>query len=478
MRLRMGEVADSLGSACGVPEAVVQGYSIDSRSLQPGALFFALRGPRFDGHEFVAAAFGRGAVGAVVHESFAASCIPSLRPALIPVSDTVQALQQLARSVRRKWGKQVVAVTGSAGKTTTKEMIAAVLGKRLAVHKSPGNLNNYYGLPLALLALEPHHEVAVLELAMSAPGEIALLARVAEPRIGVVTNVAPVHLQFFESVEAIARAKHELIETLQTPATAVLNYDDARVRRFAEGFEGRVITFGLGEGADFRARDVNTASNRGSQFWVSGPEGDAPFYLPLPGRYNVANALAAIATASLFDVPNGKLRRALAAFQNVHQRSEILTLPGEVTVINDCYNSNPVAMEQALEMLGAWSGAGRKIVVAGEMLELGPTSPQLHRAVGRKCVEVGVDWLLAVQGDARFFLEGALEQGLPVGQTHFFGKAEEAGEFSRALLQPGDVALIKGSRAVHLESVVEMLSCPSAQPARPAAVSTTCQPSE
>ena len=478
MRLRMGEVADSLGSACGVPEEVVQGYSIDSRSIQPGELFFALRGPRFDGHEFVVEALDRGAVRAVVSEAFAASCSPSLRPALIPVGDTLQALQQLARSVRRKWGKQVVAVTGSTGKTTTKEMIAALLGERLAVHKSPGNLNNYYGLPLALLALEPHHEVAVLELAMSAPGEIALLARVAEPRIGVVTNVAPVHLQFFESVEAIARAKHELIENLQAPATAVLNHDDARVRGFAEGFGGRVVTFGFGEGADFRARDVNTAPNLGSQFWVSGSEADAPFYLPLPGRYNVANALAAIATASLFDVPTGELRRALAAFQNVHQRSEILTLPGEVTVINDCYNSNPLAMEQALEMLGAWSGAGRKIVVAGEMLELGSTSPQLHRAVGKKCVEVGVDWLLAVQGDARFFLEGACEQGLAVDQTGFFEKAEEAGEFCRALLQPGDVVLIKGSRAVHLESVVELLSCPSAQPAGPARVSMTCQPPE
>jgi UDP-N-acetylmuramoyl-tripeptide--D-alanyl-D-alanine ligase len=467
----MGEVADLLESVCGVPEAVVQGYSIDSRTLVPGELFFALRGPRFDGHEFVPAAFSRGAVGAVVHASFAAACAPSLRPALIPVSDTVRALQQLARAVRRKWGKQVVAVTGSTGKTTTKEMIAAMLGERLAVHKSPGNLNNYYGLPLALLALEPQHDVAVLELAMSAPGEIALLARIAAPSIGVVTNVAPVHLQFFESVEAIARAKYELLENLEAPATAILNHDDARVRRFAEGFEGRVITFGFGKGADFQARDVNISSNCGSEFRVSGLESDNPFYLPLPGRFNVANALAAIATASLFDVPTGDLRRALAAFQNVRQRSEILTLPGEVTVINDCYNSNPLAMEQALEMLGAWSGAGRKIVVAGEMLELGPNSPQFHRAVGRRCAEVGLDWLLAVQGDARFFLEGALERGLPADRAHFFGKAVEAGEFCRALLEPGDVVLVKGSRAVHLEGVITLLSCPSRPRGQPTAVS-------
>ena len=478
MRLRMGEVADSLGSACGVPEEVVQGYSIDSRSIQAGELFFALRGPRFDGHEFVGAALDRGAVGAVVSEAFAASCSPSLRPALIPVGDTLQALQQLARSVRRKWGKQVVAVTGSTGKTTTKEMIAALLGERLAVHKSPGNLNNYYGLPLALLALEPHHDVAVLELAMSAPSEIARLSQISEPQVGVVTNVAPVHLQFFESVEAIARAKHELIENLQPPATAVLNHDDARVRRFADGFAGRVVTFGFGEGADFRGWGLDAVPNRGSQFWVTGAGADALFHLPLPGRYDVANALAAIATASLFEVPIEKLRNALAAFQNVHQRSEILALPGEVTVINDCYNSNPLAMEQALEMLGAWSGARRKIVVAGEMLELGPTSPQLHREVGRKCVEAGVDWLLAVRGGARFFLEGAIEKGLPAGQAHFFDNADEVGQFCRALLQPGDVILIKGSRAVQLESVVELLSGLSAPKARHAPVPTAGPPPE
>jgi UDP-N-acetylmuramoyl-tripeptide--D-alanyl-D-alanine ligase len=192
---------------------------------------------------------------------------------------------------------------------------------------------------------------------------------------------------------------------------------------------------------------------------------DAPFELPLPGRHNAANALAAIATASLFEVPTGKLRDALASFQNIHQRSEILTLPGEITVINDCYNSNPLAMERALEMLRAWLGAGRKIVVAGEMLELGPTSPQLHLEVGRKCAEVGVDWLLAVQGDARFFLEGAIEKGLPEGRTCFWGKAEEAAQFCRTLLQPADVVLIKGSRAVHLESVIEALSSSPVQSA-------------
>ena len=458
MRLRMGEVADSLGSACGVPERVVEGYSIDSRSLQPGELFLAICGPRLDGHQFVAAALDRGAAGAVVNEAFAASSEPSQRLALIPVPDTVQALQGLARSVRRKWGGRVVAVTGSTGKTTTKEMIAAILGEGLRVHKSRGNLNNYYGLPLALLALEPHHEVAVLELAMSAPGEIALLAQIAEPQVAVVTNVAPVHLQFFDSVDSIARAKYELIENLQMPATAVLNYDDARVRRFAEGFEGRVVTFGLGEGADFRGQDVRAIATGKSQFHVTGPELSGTFELPMPGRYNVLNALAAITTASLFEVPIEKFRDAFASFQNVHQRGEILTLPGEVTVINDCYNSNPLAMERALEMLGAWPGAARKIVVAGEMLELGPTSPQLHREIGRKCAEVGVDWLLAVQGDARSFLEGAIERGLPAERTRFWGKAEEAAQFCRTLVQAGDVVLIKGSRAVHLEGVAEALS--------------------
>jgi UDP-N-acetylmuramoyl-tripeptide--D-alanyl-D-alanine ligase len=459
MKLTMGEVAAFLGASCGVTDPV-EGYSIDSRSILPGQLFFAIRGPRFDGHQFVGQVLDRGAAGAVVEKAFCATAPAKWRPALLAVGDTRGALQTLAREVRRKWGKRLVAVTGSAGKSTTKEMIAAILSRRFRVLRSPGNLNNDYGLPLALLALEPEHDVAVVELAMSAPGEIARLARLAEPQVGVITNVAPVHLQFFDSVDAIALAKRELIDYLATvgpDAVAVLNEDDERVRRFAEGFPGRVLTFGFSQNADFRATELKWDKGSGSFLSVTTPDFMSEFRLPLPGRHNVANALAAIAASSVFAIPPEEIRQALAEFQNLHQRSEILTLPGEVTIINDCYNSNPLAMERMLEALAAWPGARRRIVVAGEMLELGPTSPELHRGVGRKCAQSGAAWLIAVQGDARFFVEGAIESGIPASHGRFFPDAHSAGEFCRTMIAPGDVILVKGSRAVHLETVIEML---------------------
>jgi UDP-N-acetylmuramoyl-tripeptide--D-alanyl-D-alanine ligase len=460
MKSTMGQVGAWLGTSCGAPDRRVEGYSIDSRSLEAGQLFFALRGPRFDGHQFVGRVLESGAAGAVVEQAFAAAAPAEWRPALVAVPDTRVALQTLGRAVRRQWGKQLIAVTGSTGKSTTKEMIAAILGQRLGVLRSPGNLNNDYGLPLALLALEPEHEVAVMELAMSAAGEIARLSRLAEPEVGVVTNVAPVHLQFFDSVDSIAHAKRELIDYLAATgerAVAVLNQDDERVRKFAKGFPGRLVTFGFSEQAAFRATQFEGNAGIGSAFRVTTPDWKAEFTLPLPGRHNIQNALAAMAAASLFQIPPDEIRQALAGFRGLHQRSEILKLPGEVTVVNDCYNSSPLAMESMLEVLAAWPGVRRRVVVAGEMLELGPTSPELHRAIGRKCAQSGVSWLIAVQGDARFFLEGAAEGEIPPAQLRFFADAKPAGEFCQALVAPGDVILVKGSRGVHLETAIELL---------------------
>jgi len=460
MRFTLGDIATLLRSHCDVPERIVNGYSLDSRSIGPGQLFFAMRGPRFDGHQFVAQVMDHQAAGAVVEKVFFDQALPDLKPALIPVANPLESLQRLARAVRRKWGRPLIAVTGSTGKSTTKEMIAALLGRCLAVHRSSGNLNNHYGLPLTLLGLEPEHEVAVVELAMSAAGEIAHLALIAEPETGVVTNVAPVHLEFFDSVDSIAKAKRELVENLSSrggPPTAVLNHDDPRVRKFAEGFAGQAVSFGMTSGADFQALWVKPGEGIGSEFHIVGPNLDCDFVLPVPGRHNVQNALAAIAVASEFDIPAVEMRRALAEFQNMRQRGESFTLPGPVTIINDSYNSNPQAMECMLDTLVEWPGARRRIVVAGEMLELGAQSAELHEEVGRKCAKAGLAWLIAVQGDARFFIEGAVEAGMASAQTRFFRDALSAGEFCRSQLEPGDVVLVKGSRGVHLEAVVEML---------------------
>jgi UDP-N-acetylmuramoyl-tripeptide--D-alanyl-D-alanine ligase len=457
MKLTMGEVAAFVGASSDAPHRLVTGYSIDSRSIEYGQLFFALRGPRFDGHQFVGQVLAAGAAGAVVEASFAAAALPAWRPALLPVANPRDALQTLGQAVRRRWGKRLIGVTGSTGKSTTKEMVAAVLGQRFRVLRSPGNLNNDYGLPLALLGLKPEHDLAVMELAMSAAGEIARLSRLAEPDVGVVTNVAPVHLEFFDSVDAIARAKRELIDYLATggeKSVAILNEDDERVRKFAEGFPGRVLTYGFSARAAFRAIDVR-AAERGSAFRVVAPEWMAEFTLPAPGRHNIENAMAAITTANFCGLAPGEIQKGLAGFENLHRRSEILTLPNGVTVIDDCYNSNPLAMERMLEVLAEWPGARRRIVIAGEMLELGPSSPELHRAVGRQCAQRGVDVVVAVEGDARFFLEGAAEGGIQ--SLHFFPDAKQAGEFCRRFLGPGDVVLVKGSRGVHLETVIEML---------------------
>lgn len=461
MQLTTEEIAAILGARLEGAARSVGGYSIDSRTVEAGDLFFAIHGPRFNGHDFVGEALDKGAAGAVVKESYKAAQQGGAA-ALIRVPDTTWALQRLAHAVRRRWSGRVIGVTGSVGKTTTKEMIAAALATRYRTLKSPGNLNNHYGVPLTLLKLRSEHEVAVIEMAMSGPGEIAKLAGLAEPQTGVVTNVAPAHLEFFDSVEAIAAAKHELIEHLSAPSSAVLNHDDLRVRGFAQGFAGRTVTFGLTEGADYRAthvRAVNSARERvpGTEFDVEGPVYAGRFSLSLPGCHNVENALAAIATASLFGISAANLRATLAAVRPPGQRTEILTLPPGITVINDAYNSNPRAMQRMIETLAAWPEATRRLVVAGEMLELGPSSPDWHRRIGRELAQAGVDWLLAVQGDARFFLEGAAEAGLPASRTRFFSDAGEAGRFCRTVAEPGDVILVKGSRRAGLERAIEAL---------------------
>ncbi|MGH9469524.1 MAG: UDP-N-acetylmuramoyl-tripeptide--D-alanyl-D-alanine ligase [Terriglobia bacterium] len=462
MRLSTAEISTILHSPSNGGPEVALGYSIDSRTLHAGDLFFALRGPRHDGHEFVAAAFANGAVAAVVEHGFQPPA-PRFAPSLIFVPDTTRALQQVAAAARQIWAGRVVGITGSTGKTTTKEMTAAALSAKFCVLKSEGNLNNQYGVPLTLLRLEPRHEVAVLELAMSAAGEIARLAEITRPEVGVVTNVAPAHLEFFDSVDAIARAKRELIEHLQLRATAVLNQDDERVRAFAQGFDGRVVTFGLTEGASFRGLNVRPPAPAGNggfttEFEVQGGRYCGTFTIPAPGIHNVENALAAIAVASVFEVPREDLRSALASFRTLCHRAEIRRLPGGAILIDDGYNSNPLAMRRMLETLGSWPGAARRIVLAGEMLELGPSSPELHRGVGRECVRAGVDWLIAVGGDARFFIEGAIAAGLPPQRARFFEESAQAGQFCEAMLRTGDVVLVKGSRRVGLEKAVEAIT--------------------
>ncbi len=395
----------------------------------------------------------------------AAACPEALRGKLFAVDDTLAALQGLARAVRRAWGRRLAGVTGSVGKTTTKEILTALLGARLRVLKSEGNLNNEYGLPLTLLRLEDSHQAAVVELGMSHRGELARLAEIAEPDVGVVTQVAPVHLEFFSSLDEVALAKRELIEGVAgSDPVAVLNADDPRVAAFSKAARGRVLTFGLAAAADFRGQNIEDRGAEGSAFDFISPPGRARLELPLAGRHNISNALAALAAASVWGVGTVEAREVFPRLVPAAMRGELVKFRGGFTVINDCYNSNPVALEAMIDLLAATPGYRRRILAVGEMLELGSASPELHRAAGRSAAAAGrIDWLIGVQGDAQELVVGAVAAGHPQSRARFFASSGEAGEFLADLIAPGDLLLVKGSRGVKMERIVEALRARHAQ---------------
>jgi UDP-N-acetylmuramoyl-tripeptide--D-alanyl-D-alanine ligase len=429
-------------------EEVAQGYSIDSRTVGPGELFFAVKGERLDGHDYANAALGKGAVRAVVQKD-QLHRYPD-KAGLLAVDDTLVALQTLATAVRKLWGKPLVGITGSAGKTTTKEAVAHVLAARFRVLKSEGNFNNHFGLPLMLLKLEPEHDVAVIEMGMSHAGEIRALAKIARPEIGVVTNVAPVHLEFFDSLAGIARAKYELIESLPAGGTAVLNADDDYVSQFGRDFKGKVVTYGTRAMADVRAENIQTRGAEGSEFDVVMTGAHAHAHLPLVGEHNVGNALAAVTVGVIRGLKPSEAVSALATLAPPDQRGQVLQL-GNITVINDCYNSNPKALDAMVDALAAMK-AGRRIVVAGEMLELGPAGEQLHRAAGQHMAEKKISVLVGVRGLAQAMVDGARHSGT---EAEFVATPEEAGEWLAREARDGDVVLLKASRGVKLEKALE-----------------------
>ena len=449
MKLPLARISEFVGASGEFDRlAVAQAYSIDSRNIHPGDLFFAIQGERLDGHDFVAEALEKGAVAAVVRQDRLSRY--GSTAGLLAVDDTLSALQTLATAVRRLWGKPVVGITGSAGKTTTKEAIAHVLASRFQVLKSAGNFNNHFGLPLMLLKLEPAHEVAVIEMGMSHAGEITALAHIAHPGIGVVTNVAPVHLEFFKSIADIARAKYELIASLPAGSTAVLNADDEYVAQFGRDFKGKVVMYGVKATADIRAENVQIRGAEGSEFDVVVDGCREKAQLSLVGAHNVSNALAAVAVAGERGLTPAEAVAALRTLRPADKRGEVLQL-GNITVVNDCYNSNPKALDAMVDALTAMP-AKRRIVVAGEMLELGPSSEELHRSSGRHMVEKKIDILLGVRGHAQQMVAGAKQGGM---RAEFVATPEEAGEWLNRETRAGDVVLLKASRGVQLEKALE-----------------------
>jgi UDP-N-acetylmuramoyl-tripeptide--D-alanyl-D-alanine ligase len=462
MRWTLLQISEPMLAALGArldPVARVAGVSIDSRTIRAGELFFAIHGPRHDGHDHVAAAFERGALAAVVAESRAPGLAESLRDRCILVDDTLRALHRLATVVRVRWGKRIAGVTGSVGKTTTKEILAALLGAKLRILKSEGNFNNAYGLPLTLFRLEESDDAAVLEMGMSRRYELQELAAVAKPDVGVVTRVAPAHLEFFASVEEIALAKRELIEGLNgRDSVAVLNADDPLVAAFAPHAPGRVLTYGIDNPADYRAEGVEDRGALGSAFVLVENGKRTRLELSLPGRHVISNALAALAAASVWGIGAAEAQSVFRTLHAPAMRGELLRFSNGAALINDSYNSSPAALHAMIKVLAATPNYRRRILAAGEMRELGATSPQLHREAGKFAAETGkIDWVIGVEGDAAQIVEGAVAAGVPRSQTKVFASSEEAAKFLADLIAPGDLSLVKGSRGVKMERIVESL---------------------
>ncbi|HEU5457440.1 MAG TPA: UDP-N-acetylmuramoyl-tripeptide--D-alanyl-D-alanine ligase [Terracidiphilus sp.] len=456
----MAEAAVGAGAVLEAPSSISQagallahGYSIDSRTVRQGELFFAIRGERFDGHDFIAGAVESGAVAAVVSRNKVASLSDAaLSIPLLIAEDSLTALQALAAHVRRQWGRRVVAITGSAGKTTTKEAIAAALSVRFRVLKSAGNLNNGFGMPLELLRLEPEHEFAVLEMGMNHLGEIAALARIAAPDWGVVTNVGTAHIEnFAEGQAGIARAKFELVAALPSTGVAFLNCCDPYVSQFGRDFRGKVVYFGEGPCADPQICAVKETESGLDVLYRAG-DVEGRFTLHMIGAHNATNAIAGLAVALEAGVPLVDAIGALEKLSPGNKRGEVMEVNGAM-ILNDSYNSNPEALLSMVRTLAAWP-AKRRILLAGEMLELGEHAPRLHSECGKAAGEAGLDVVVGIRGNARFLSDAAQEAGV-VG--YFLPDAESAGEWLTQNLRTGDAVLVKGSRGVHMERAIEIL---------------------
>ena len=444
MTFSITAIAEKIGATLpGGEEGSVSGWSIDSRTANPGDCFFALRGPLKDGHDYVENVVEKGAALAIVERPVNANILQLIVP------DTLAAMQQLARKARERWGGTVVGVTGSAGKTTVKDAIASLLNVQLRTGRTIGNYNNQFGVPLSILRLPDDCKAAVIEMGMNHAGEIRDLARIATPQIGVVTNVGWAHTEYFENgIEGVALAKRELVQELPSSGIAVLNADDARVREFRSVHPGRTILYGISEGAEVRAEELRLCPD-GAQFRCLGVDFESPF----AGRHGVSNVLAAIAVAVALGIQPERLRDAVRTLATGKMRGERSVRNG-ITIINDCYNANPEAMRSMLEVLRG-TPAQRRVAVLGEMLELGREAGTLHRDIGQFAAEQGIDALLGVRGAARFMVEGAVEAGMSDSAASFFESPEEAGNFLRNYLRPGDAVLFKGSRGVQMEKALE-----------------------
>ena len=452
MRLTAAEVASRIGGRLetGGRETSIEAVSIDSRTLEPGALFFAIEGPHHDGHRYCAQAMERGAVGVVVSRPIE----PLRSGVVIRVADTARALGNLAAAVRQLTGIKVVAVTGSMGKTTTKEAAAAALSARFRVLKSERNLNNLYGLPLSMLK-HRDEEVAVLEMGMSVPGEIARLTDIARPNVGVLTNVAEVHREFFPSLDAIAEAKGEIFEHLPAGAVAVVNADDPLVLREARRFTGRLIRFGIEAFAELKA-DGLTRRSEGFSFNAEFEGERVEVVSSLFGGHNVYNLLAALGAATALEVPFAAAAARLSGLTPAPHRGERLRFSEGFLVIDETYNSNPDALASVLSWL-AEEKARRRIAVLGDMLELGERAESGHLESGERAARCGLSLLIGVGRLGRLIVEGARQGGMEESALISVDDAEIAAELVAGRIGAGDLILFKASRGMGLDRAIDVI---------------------
>ena len=436
------------------PEVAVGEVVTDSRSISAGDLFIALKGPRFDGHDFVPDVLAKGAA-AMVGSGFERERWPA--GPVIEVADTLQALQDLARAIRTSVATRVVAITGSAGKTTTKETIAAFLIGRLRVVKNKGNLNNHIGLPLSLMQLRNEPDVAVMELGMNHAGEISTLVGISRPDVRVWTNVGDAHIGFFASPDAIADAKAEILEGADASTVLVCNADDERVMSRVRSFAGRIVSFGAAPNATVRATNIEPLGLNGMRGHVTTPGGACDLTTPLLGFGNFSNVLAATAVALEFGVPLGEIADRAQQLQAADRRGALHRLRGGVTLIDDSYNSSPSALKRALQVL-RHQEAPRRIAVLGEMLELGAHSVALHEECGREAANAQVDLLFTVgSGPARAMSDAGVRAGLPESAVRYFENSDAAADAIAAELRDGDVVLVKGSRGIRTDVVADRI---------------------
>ncbi len=454
VNLRLSETAEKMGGKIlqGSPSLSFHKFNIDSRLTEPGELFFALISER-NGHDFVPAAVKKGASGAVISHKIT---IPDKDIALIQVKDTLEALHKLAGQVLSEHPVKVIGITGSIGKTTTKEFTWRLLSRNLYVLKSEGNFNNQLGVPLSLLKLTDKHEVAVMEMAMSAPGEIKTLTRIAPPDIAVITNIKPVHLQFFNSIEEIALAKKEILDGAKNDGIAVLNGDDPLVKKIAEDWKGKKILFGLSAECEVRAQNIQKVGWEGMSFELRYGNREEKISLPFLYESHLYNFLAAAAAVKALSIPFEDILPQIITLKLFSHRGTLVCLAKNIRLIDDSYNSNPAALEAALKALASLPSK-RKIAVLGDMLELGEKEVEYHIQAGKQVAESGWDILVTVGILSQHMADGALSSGMRADQIFSFKNSEEAAEEILTLLQEGDLILVKGSRKIEIEKIVERL---------------------